>query len=1012
MQKLTYITVFLSLICFPIFSQNKLTINEEGLPPIQHYSSDTYQGNDQVWDIIQDDRGLIYISTTSSLNEFDGETWRSIPIQSGQIGFSFTKTESNRIYLCGWDMIGYLAPDASGLMRFQSLKEKLPTDLHFGVLGLVKSYGSKIAFSGSESVLIYDETTKTFLYENTDQVSNALFLMDGTINFHVRGKGLVQLDADTLSATPRGDYFRDIVVSGAVQIDESAVLISTYYQGIYYHSVDTTYEIEALNMPYYKSKYPNSVFKISDAYYGITLLQGGLIIVNDKFEPVIHLDKSNGLTNEVYRGFVDASDNLWLGSNEGLFRVDISSAHSIIDTRLGVEGNVLDAKIIDDQIYVGTSQGIYSRPWRPTAADEIKLKNRAFSRVKNSELYNEMMLGGKKQILTKSGGTTGVIEEDEYKVLLTQRSDQAYALTYLRDSAFAITSGVSGKYVELFEYTNSKWTHRKTLFSDSLPDSALKFRYDAKSGRIWGANLKHIFSFNINSSMDSIISYKQYTVKDGIPDEEPPMLNWIDSEIGFGAKGGFYRFDSSREQLVKSSIFQDVFDDVQLVTLTKESDAVYWYSSDHYKKGRVQFTEQGHATLDSGVCNVLEGNNQWIEYVEGFGALVAGSTGLYIIPKGKEVNSAFNFDPLIRRVKVIANMDSTIFNGVYMDDDPQPVTLHPSMNAFRFEVSAPYYRYADQNLYAFKLEPFDEEWTQWTDLNQKEYTNLSPGQYTFSVKARNAFFDESAVAKFEFVVETPWYQTLWIYGLYLLLLIGLIYLIVGWNTKRLKQENVKLEGIIEERTSEIRNQKNIIEKALLERESLLKEIHHRVKNNLQIIASLLYLQSGKFEDEDFKKVLEEGQGRVRSMALIHQKLYENDDLKSIPFGEYLQELVGEIRASFGMKNVQLNIKADNVFFDVDTAVPLGLIVNEIATNAFKYAFDEKGTGSFSIFLSKENGTYILNIKDDGKGLPSEIDIRKTKSLGLRLVRMLSQQLEGEFNFETHNGTSFKLEFAA
>lgn len=212
--------------------------------------------------------------------------------------------------------------------------------------------------------------------------------------------------------------------------------------------------------------------------------------------------------------------------------------------------------------------------------------------------------------------------------------------------------------------------------------------------------------------------------------------------------------------------------------------------------------------------------------------------------------------------------------------------------------------------------------------------------------------------------------------------------------------------------AEITAQKQTVSAALVERESLLKEIHHRVKNNLQIIASLLYLQSGKFENEDFKKVLEEGQGRVRSMALIHQKLYENDDLKSIPFDEYLMELVSEIRASFGMPKVSLNIEAENIYFDVDTAVPIGLIVNELATNAFKYAFGKEDHGSFSISLTQNDKGYVLNVNDNGKGLPDEVDIKKTKSLGLRLVRMLSQQLEGSFEFEGNNGTNFSLKFAA
>ena len=201
---------------------------------------------------------------------------------------------------------------------------------------------------------------------------------------------------------------------------------------------------------------------------------------------------------------------------------------------------------------------------------------------------------------------------------------------------------------------------------------------------------------------------------------------------------------------------------------------------------------------------------------------------------------------------------------------------------------------------------------------------------------------------------------------------------------------------------------------MVEKESLLKEIHHRVKNNLQIIANLLYLQSGKFEDENIKNVLEEGQGRVRSMALIHQKLYENEDLKSIPFGEYVLELVNEIKTSFGDQAAHVNIKVDaeETFFDVDSAVPLGLIINELTTNAFKYAFDGKNEGQFSVFLTKSESEYELHISDNGKGIPDEIDIRKTRSLGLRLVRILSEQLEGVYEFESKDGLSFKLKFVA
>lgn len=214
---------------------------------------------------------------------------------------------------------------------------------------------------------------------------------------------------------------------------------------------------------------------------------------------------------------------------------------------------------------------------------------------------------------------------------------------------------------------------------------------------------------------------------------------------------------------------------------------------------------------------------------------------------------------------------------------------------------------------------------------------------------------------------------------------------------------------------EISTKNDELGKSLSEREALLKEIHHRVKNNLQVIASLLYLQSDKTDDVSVKKLLEEGQGRVRSMALIHQKLYENEDLKHIPFEEYLSELVGEIKKTFGTaaEAVDLHIEAKDIQFDVDTAVPLGLIINELSTNAFKYAYTNRMGGAlFSIKLEQNEGQYKMTVSDNGIGISDELlNATQSSSLGLRLTRMLSDQLEGEYRFDNTDGTRFELKFA-
>lgn len=195
-------------------------------------------------------------------------------------------------------------------------------------------------------------------------------------------------------------------------------------------------------------------------------------------------------------------------------------------------------------------------------------------------------------------------------------------------------------------------------------------------------------------------------------------------------------------------------------------------------------------------------------------------------------------------------------------------------------------------------------------------------------------------------------------------------------------------------------------------EALLKEIHHRVKNNLQVISSLLNMQSRNVENEEMLETIREGQNRVKAMSLIHQKLYQNDNVNEIDFREYASELSRQLAFIFNPSgcNIQSEVKGD-IKLDIDTAIPLGLILNELVSNAYKYAFEGKKEGTIRIVLDRiDRGELELKVKDDGKGIPSDLNLKHVKSLGLKLVNILTKQLKGSWNYSTHNGTEFLIRF--
>ncbi|MEO9474624.1 MAG: histidine kinase dimerization/phosphoacceptor domain -containing protein [Cyclobacteriaceae bacterium] len=212
------------------------------------------------------------------------------------------------------------------------------------------------------------------------------------------------------------------------------------------------------------------------------------------------------------------------------------------------------------------------------------------------------------------------------------------------------------------------------------------------------------------------------------------------------------------------------------------------------------------------------------------------------------------------------------------------------------------------------------------------------------------------------------------------------------------------------KTSDILSVKNNqISQALAERETLLKEIHHRVKNNLQVISSLLNLQAGSLEDEAAVEAVRQGQHRVKSMALIHQRLYSTDDVRGVDIDDYFNSLFVELFTAFGVDQdlIEYKVETTGLKLDIDTVIPLGLIVNELVTNAIKYAFDNGQSGEIQFQIEQRDGQLLAFVKDNGKGM-DEKSLQKANSFGWRMMRSLARKLKAEIEITNDSGTRVDL----
>lgn len=336
---------------------------------------------------------------------------------------------------------------------------------------------------------------------------------------------------------------------------------------------------------------------------------------------------------------------------------------------------------------------------------------------------------------------------------------------------------------------------------------------------------------------------------------------------------------------------------------------------------------------------------------------------------------------------------------------PQNVSLRYDQNNITFDYIGLNLNIPSKIEYSYMLEGFDPNWSPSTKNTSVSYSNLAPNTYVFKVKARmenGPWSDE--IATVTFTIKPAFWQTWWFFLIILMTIVYIAYYYSRLMQKNAARYNSLLEQKVTQRTAEILKQKE-------EKEILLQEIHHRVKNNMQVIVSLLNIHSDYIKDPESQLLLQDSKNRIKSMALIHEKLYESKNFTKVNIGEYLDKLVNDLIDTYGVNKkikVEKEIEADS--FGFDTIIPLGLLINEVISNSLKYAFNDREDGKIIFKLKKDGEYFILLIGDDGIGIPKEKFENNTETLGMELIKILTEQLNGTIELMGVKGTVYRIRF--
>lgn len=820
-----------------------------GTPPITNYKRSQYAAGTQNWSINQDEKGTIHIGNNKGLLRFDGAYWTTTSLPNYTIVRSVEFGPNKRVYLGGQNEIGYLEIGNSGREEYHSLTSLIPSESRdFEDVWEVFVAGKQVLFCSEKAVFVIEEDDCSVIkppgnrFENYFQTGNRIFLQD-------KERGLFEWNGKSLANIKGDDKFGNDRVASILPYSTEKLLIITVSEGFYFLDENEVEPWLISATPFARANQPYCAIELRNGNYAIGTAQNGFFVMTSEGEITQHLDSRMGLQNNtVLSIFQDRQNNLWLGLDNGIDYVEISSPFKMIKAELGVEGTGYASKVFNGNLYLGTNQGLYVSNWNPTKPSN---KNGQFTRLENTK-----------------GQVWGLDEIDEK--LLVGRHAGADVITPNGLNHFSDIEG-AWKFMELTKYPNyvlegtysGFYLYRKSNDNsaeleplgklEGFDESSRIFEEDA-DGNIWVSHAyRGLYKIELAGDIPKIQRITTYDNGRGLPANLYINVSKIRNELVFSTPSGAYTYSARTDSFaVHRDLTEILGPNRHIERLIEDELGNIWFSVDD-NFGVIRVKEKG-------VYNELEifnFNRLQDALVDGFeniyayddeNIFIATENGfVHYNPLGKD-DTEFPFPLYVKRVELTGSSDSLLMeSGLSLVGTK--ADLKADMNNLKFTHVTPNFQRLNKIEYRYKLEGFDSEWSNWDAKPEKEYTNLPYGTYTYVAQARNAYGSLSNDARFSFVINPPWYASVYARIAYVLLVILGFFLLFSWIRRRekkktevfKKQQTIKLkEKEAEFKETVDRSEKEII---TLRNEKLQNEISH--KNSELASATMHLVQKGE-----------------------------------------------------------------------------------------------------------------------------------------------------------------------
>lgn len=817
-RPLPYCSSFFKLLLISFFLLNSIILFAQsylGLASSKHFTKEDYKAGTQNWKICQGHSGRIYIANNEGVLAYDGVSWQLFPLPNNTIVRFIALDKKGRLYAGGQDEFGYFQPDEKGNFVYTSLINLIAVKhRQFADIWDIAVTDTDVFFRSSSKIFQY-KGGRINVYESA-KGWNFLGNYQNYIIAQEKGTGLLYFSGGLWKQFVGLQKFSaGFKVTGICTFGNSA-LISTLQDGLFTLEKNTLKPFLFFSDAGHRQSV-TCIEKLSEGQMLIGTYDNGIYHIDSTGRILQQFAKGRGLlSNDVKCIFKDQNDNVWAGLDNGVSFINLSNAIKYIDPALFNGAAGYSVTLFNNKIYFALANGIYSMALNATP--DISLYRSVPVKIAEGLSWRVTAVNGR----LFAGRDDGLFEikSDALTPLITKTG--YWDVVSISDKP-GFQRLVAGSYlgVSIIDETGNSDFH----YTDDIKEFSTSSRflaYDSKSNALW---VSHPYRgvYKIEFPQNRI---KLFTAANGLPTDLDNHVFKIKNEVLVATKKGVYYYNKARDKFEVSQEYRKIFGDMSIRYLKEDKEGNVWFVHnkelgvlDQNSKKIVYFPEVNGKIL-SGFEDILP--------IDSCNVLVSSADGFLHINYIKYKQNAVSPHVYISKVFAQKGGDSLLFGG-FGDTiaNGSASTLNYRWNSFHFEYTSFSYDEAENMQYSYQLKGFDNKWSEWTKNTYKDYTNLSPGEYTFLVKSRRNINLESSVAAYSFTIASAWYNTILARVFYLLAAFTIISIVWQWRERNLKKQEAQKLKIAKEKFDEAQRKREIAHQ--LEIEQSEKEMI-RLKN--------------------------------------------------------------------------------------------------------------------------------------------------------------------------------------